>query len=187
MLNEPPQRSRKPNPVRHHPGSGPGFGVTTIPLVPSSLTESSDRPGGLGRAVLITPPYLVLLRAGFCLPSALRQTRCALTAPFHPYSPSPSGLRRSKLFTGLPRRNTRGARRRAVCFLCHFPSGHPDRPLTGALPCGVRTFLPGLPPALKGRFRPRGGRLVHCGGVVKERDCGYPSDSWVMPYCSSFL
>src|SRR2546430_1158573 len=34
-------------------------------------------------------PYLVLLRAGFCLPSALRQTRCALTAPFHPYSPSP--------------------------------------------------------------------------------------------------
>src|SRR5688572_8175604 len=32
-----------------------------------------------------TPPYLVLLRAGFCLPSVLPRTRCALTAPFHPY------------------------------------------------------------------------------------------------------
>src|SRR5262245_22676194 len=30
-------------------------------------------------------PYLVLLRAGFCLPSVLPRTRCALTAPFHPY------------------------------------------------------------------------------------------------------
>src|SRR5262249_13693330 len=30
----------------------------------------------------------------------------------------------------------------AVCFLCHFPSGRPDRTLSGALPCGVRTFLP---------------------------------------------
>jgi len=33
------------------------------------------------------PPYLALLRAGFCLPSASRRTRCALTAPFHPYPP----------------------------------------------------------------------------------------------------
>jgi hypothetical protein len=33
-------------------------------------------------------------------------------------------------------------RRRAVCFLCHCPSGCPDRVLPGALPCGVRTFLP---------------------------------------------
>src|SRR5262249_60270524 len=30
----------------------------------------------------------------------------------------------------------------AVCFLCHCPSGCPDRALPGALPCGVRTFLP---------------------------------------------
>ena len=35
----------------------------------------------------------------------------------------------------------RGARSRAVCFLCHCPSGHPDRSLTGAQPYGVRTFL----------------------------------------------
>src|SRR5207342_2590038 len=37
------------------------------------------------------PPYLVLLRAGFCLPPALRSARCALTAPFHPYPPPPEG------------------------------------------------------------------------------------------------
>src|SRR5579871_185143 len=30
-------------------------------------------------------PYLVLLRAGFCLPRVLPRARCALTAPFHPY------------------------------------------------------------------------------------------------------
>ena len=29
--------------------------------------------------------YLVLLRVGFTLPSVLPRTRCALTAPFHPY------------------------------------------------------------------------------------------------------
>ena len=29
----------------------------------------------------------------------------------------------------------------AVYFLCHFPSGHPDRVLPGTLLCGVRTFL----------------------------------------------
>jgi len=71
----------------------------TIPLVPPLLAGSSDLPGSFGRAVRrsrhsslerrrITLPYLVLLRAGFCLPSVLRQTRCALTAPFHPYPPS---------------------------------------------------------------------------------------------------
>ena len=31
------------------------------------------------------PPYLVLLREGFCLPPVLPRARCALTAPFHPY------------------------------------------------------------------------------------------------------
>src|SRR5262249_12700192 len=87
-----------------------------------SLTDSSDRPGDQGRAVLMSP-YLVLLRAGFCLPLVLPRARCALTAPFHPYCRAPCGARL------------------AVCFLCHFPSGCPDRALPCALPCGVRTFL----------------------------------------------
>src|SRR5258705_1404617 len=45
----------------------------------------SDLPGGRERAVLMAPPYLVLLRAGFGLPPTLPPARCALTAPFHPY------------------------------------------------------------------------------------------------------
>jgi hypothetical protein len=44
----------------------------------------------------------------------------------------PFGLRRGKP-CGLPL---------AVYFLCHCPSSCPDRELPGALPCGVRTFLP---------------------------------------------
>jgi hypothetical protein len=99
--------------------------MTVIPLAPPSLAGSSNRPGSIGRAVLL--PYLVLLRAGFCLPRVLPPARCALTAPFHHcHPPSPlSRLRRDS----------------AVCFLCHFPSSCPDRALPGALPCGVRTFL----------------------------------------------
>jgi hypothetical protein len=37
------------------------------------------------RATARRLPYLVLLRAGFCLPPVLPRARCALTAPFHPY------------------------------------------------------------------------------------------------------
>jgi len=47
-------------------------------------------------------PYTVLLPVGFTLPPPLPDARCALTAPFHPYPPSPK-------------------RRQAVCFLLHFP------------------------------------------------------------------
>jgi hypothetical protein len=154
-------------------------------------------------------PYLALLRAGFCLPSVLPRTRCALTAPFHHCLPPPMRARRdddpssSLAITGEIKRPTRrlpdgpsvsvfrpvagpwtpvaslfglapcgvlpatrvttGAVRsyrtfsplpfdsartrvraslRAVYFLCHCPSGCPDRALPGALSCGVRTFLP---------------------------------------------
>ena len=73
----------------------------------------------------IAPPYLALLHAGFCLPPTLPPARCALTAPFHPY------LRHGACAASL----------RAVCFLCHCPSGCPARALPGALPFGVRTFL----------------------------------------------
>ena len=83
---------RKPNSVRLRLAAAGAcapaaadYGVTTIPLAPPLLAGSSDLPGGFGRAVLDAPPYLVLLRAGFCLPPVLPQARCALTAPFHPY------------------------------------------------------------------------------------------------------
>ncbi len=56
-------------------------------------------------------PYLVLLPAGFAMPRLLPAARCALTAPFHPYN----------------------GQAVAVCFLWHFPWGHPRRMLSGAV------------------------------------------------------
>src|SRR5688572_19377095 len=76
-----------------------------------------------------TPPYLVLLRAGFCLPPVLPRARCALTAPFHPY---PS-IRPSV---------TLGTHSGRYLFCATIPSSCPARALPGALPFGVRTFLP---------------------------------------------
>ena len=60
----------------------------------------------------------VLLRVGFTQPLTLPQERWSLTPPFHPYRPES-----------------------AVSFLLHWPSGRPDRTLSGTLPCGARTFL----------------------------------------------
>jgi hypothetical protein len=53
----------------------------------------------------------------------------SLTPPFHPYR---------RTGTPVPA---------AVCFLWHFPAGHPGSALPTTLPCGARTFLgdPGKP------------------------------------------
>src|SRR5438094_6680286 len=120
--------------------------MTTIPLASPSLATSSDLPEGVGRAILVfpgassagSPSYLVLLRAGFCLPPVLPRARCALTAPFHPYLEK----RGTTPFWGPTVKKGPYPFFEAVCFLCHCPSGCPDRSLAGALPCGVRTFLP---------------------------------------------
>ena len=137
--------SRKPNSVHLRSRLHASFGVTIIPLVLSSLTGSSDRPGGLRRAACGTPPYLVLLRAGFCLPPVLPRARCALTAPFH--------------HCLCVARACASTARSAVYFLCHYPSSCPDRALPGALPCGVRTFLSRRSPQ---SGRRRSDRLAHC-------------------------
>ncbi len=158
----------------------------TIPLGPPSLTGSSDLPGSVDRTGRPNgrshaPPYLVLLRAGFGLPRLLPAARCALTAPFHPYQPSHSPLDRHgcRFVTGSARSRSSDSGDRykstspaatggpsakvAVYFLCHFPSGRPARVLPGALPCGVRTFLPGPSRTLASPLWPRGGHPVHCG------------------------
>jgi len=50
-------------------------------------------------------PYLVLLQVGFTLPFTLPQTRCALTAPFHPYRrKAQRPARRRYVFCGTFRR-----------------------------------------------------------------------------------
>jgi hypothetical protein len=43
---------------------------------------------------------------------------------------------------------------REVCFLWHFPAGHPDWPLASTLPCGAPTFLSQQPPLLAATTRP---------------------------------
>ena len=80
---------------------------------------------GTMRAAL-SPPYLVLLQAGFAMPWLLPAMRCALTAPFHPYLP-------------------RYARRRYV-FCCTFRRFAPPRRYLA--PCPEE---PGLSSASLGR------------------------------------
>src|SRR5262249_8491993 len=99
--------------------------VTAIPLAPPSLVESSDRPGGSTDG-----PSAPTCAGGLPIWScSVRGFAC------HPCCHERGALL-PHLFTLTllrPKRSGGGA----VCFLCHFPSGHPDRALPGASPCGV--------------------------------------------------
>ena len=60
--------------------------------------------------------YLVLLRVGFTLPFVLPRTRCALTAPFHPYQAIRRGLAAWRyIFCGTVRRLAPPRRYLAPC------------------------------------------------------------------------
>ena len=66
-----------------------------IHLGRASLRGSSDQPGGNEAGhpgCLRSASCLVLLRVGFAMRSLLPGTRCALTAPFHPYRDERGGL-----------------------------------------------------------------------------------------------
>ena len=96
--------------------------------------------------------------SGWRLPcrSALRQPRCALTAPFHPYLiPACAGPS-------------------AVCFLLPCSACCHGWPLAITLPCGVRTFL-----ALFGRSR-RGRDCLACFAAADFNICaaGQPFQRW---------
>jgi len=101
--------------------------VTTIPLAPSLLMGSSSLPGDGGRAV--RSPALrqdVASLFGLAPCGVLPATRVATSA-----------VRSYRTFSPLPTLRCR------LCVFCATsPSGYPDRALPGALPCGVRTFLP---------------------------------------------
>src|SRR5450755_346452 len=77
--------------------------------------KRSRRPRGRNREALLT-----LLRVGFTKPP---QSPAALVVSYTTVSPLPP------------------ARPEAVCFLWHFPAGHPGSALPTTLPCGARTFL----------------------------------------------
>ena len=128
------QPSGKPNSVGPRPLAGVRAGDHSSG---TGITDGLEQPTrrlrtGRPRA----PPYLVLLRAGFCLPRPSPAARCALTAPFHPYSPSPSPLRArataSGIFSvplsvGLPRP---GVTRRTALRSSDFPPVADSRPST---------------------------------------------------------
>ena len=104
-----------------------------IPLGAPSPTRSSSLPGrraGRASSRWLAPPahlpYLALLRAGFAVPVRYR-TRGALL-PHH--------------FTLTCACSSCDARAIGGFSLLHFPSAFAAQPLTGALPCGARTFLP---------------------------------------------
>ena len=112
--------ANKPNSVSNH--RLPRGWTTIIHLwapVARNLLQPTRK---LGRAALNRFP--IWSCTGWGLPSFPGHPGnwCALTAPFHPY-PTPV------------------ARRRAVCFLLHFPSRCRDSMLWSTLPFGVRTFL----------------------------------------------
>jgi len=92
---------------------------------------------------------------------------CALTAPFHPY-----------LCGQCPPS--------AVCFLWHFPAGHPDWPLASTLPCGAPTFLDPVPCG-PGRGHPAGSpsRQV-CQARYRTCSCmAIASARWAVGTCHS--
>ena len=112
-----------PGPQSYQPAYKPGSvwrawldaRVTAIPLrrqLPDAFSNLPGRrdpdinPGDcspLAQRVAPCRPYSVLLPVGFALPPALPPTRCALTAPFHPYRsgvpPRARGRRGGGLFS----------------------------------------------------------------------------------------
>ncbi len=122
--HEEKRRSGPVSRVLSPPLSERAMNIHLGPWLPRGLI--SEQPERMGRAIPVpqtagTRSYWLLLQVGFTVPSESPQTRCALTAPFHPYPPLSE---------------------RAVCFLWHFPASRLDWPLASTLPYGARTFLP---------------------------------------------
>ena len=145
------ERACKPNPVRRKillssPRLRLGLGVlrrTIIHLRPTVARRLKHSTRGFRFPIRRTrvsgernkrggPPlaaYLSLLAVGFALPSMSPSTRCALTAPFHPYSPKASGIFSVALSLGSPRV---GVTNHCALSSSDFPPGqHAGRVLTG--------------------------------------------------------
>ncbi len=133
-------KARRPvSRVLSPPGPEPGQGMA-IHLGRPSPGASCDLPGrrrGNPPGREACRPYLVLLPVGFAVPSPLPATRCALTAPFHPYPWASAEARRRFAFCGT--------------FPRVAPAGRYPAPCSR----GARTFLPPAAFAIAGR-RPSG-------------------------------
>ena len=112
---------------------------TVIPLGAPSPIRSSSLPGSVAGHDIAS--LFGLAPGGVCRAGLLPDSRCALTAPFHPYRPSEEDV--------------------GGIFLLHFPSACAAQALPGTVPCGARTFLGTahcwVMPRLSGQLR-----RVHC-------------------------
>ena len=132
--------ARKPNSVALGGLSAQGGGHLSGPRVAARLERPTR---GSWRAGPALSAYLVLLPVGFALPPESPRTRCALTAPFHPYR-----LKRWGVRSGVPL-PTPHLNYRRYLFCCTFRRIAPPRcyrapcpgkPAYSRLPA-VRTFL----------------------------------------------
>ena len=121
-------------------GGHPSRTAVAGSLVRSTREHRAGRPRSLAQARrrLRRPALLTLLRVGFTEPP---QSPAALVVSYTTVSPLPPA----------PGRDPEPA---AVCFLWHFPAGHPGSALPTTLPFGARTFLGG--PGEPGPTRPPG-------------------------------
>jgi hypothetical protein len=132
-----------------------------LSLQPIPGTRFTFAKPGAGRSGV---PYLALHPMGFSVPSRLRGTRCALTAPFHPCH---AVARESKggrfIFCGTVRRKVFQLPARV------YPAAQAR--LRGIAPFGVRTFLLRLAPKAILRPSKTNDRLNRAAAFLKRQDC----------------
>src|SRR6202161_642515 len=117
-------------------GGHPSTTAVAGSLLRSTREHRAGRPQALARsATRRARTFLTLLRVGFTKPP---QSPAALVVSYTTVSPLPP------------------ARPGAVCFLWHFPAGHPGSALPTTLPCGARTFLGAPRKSGERRGRPAG-------------------------------
>ncbi len=128
--------SRVLSPSRSGPGDGHSSGTPVAGRLARSTRAAARKPACRPRPAC--RPYSILLPVGFTVPSPLPATRCALTAPFHPYPQlAPRGLGGRFAFCGTVPGVAPAGRYPAPCFR------------------GARTFLP--PINRKATVRPSDG------------------------------
>ncbi|GEM_PF-901520 len=149
---------------------------TVIPLGAASPRRSSNLPGPDAGNVMRS--LFGLAPGGVCRAGPLPDSRCALTAPFHPCRPAEAVL--------------------GGIFLLHFPSARAAQALPGTVPCGARTFLGTAPPEWNddatvwptppralSHERPRPVRARRCQTRARLRASAPPRTSRRMAPCSA--
>jgi len=118
---EPACRPGSVHPLARAGGHPSGTAVADS-LVRSTREHRAGRPPALAQGPRPRPRPPSWPCSGWGLPSRRSHLRrwWSLTPPFHPYPRTDPG---------------------AVCFLWHYPAGHPGSALPTTLPCGARTFL----------------------------------------------